>query len=68
MGRRSTPERIYQAKRAAIVARLEGQGWTRETAEEWCTRWEAQHDDRHAHDYWQQGAAWITEQRRSRRP
>jgi hypothetical protein len=34
MGRRSTPERIFQAKRAAIIARLEGQGWSRETAEE----------------------------------
>jgi hypothetical protein len=33
MGRRSTPERIDQAKREAIVRRLEGEGWPRETAE-----------------------------------
>lgn len=65
MGRRSTPERIYEAKRAAIVARLVGQGWTQETAEAWCARWEAEGDaDRYADNHWQQGHAWIIEKAR----
>jgi hypothetical protein len=52
--------------RAAIVARLEGRRLVRETADEWCTRWEAESDGRHAQDYWQRGAVWIAEQGRPR--
>ncbi len=40
MARRSTPERIFQARRDAIRNTLTGSGMPLETAERWCDAWE----------------------------
>jgi hypothetical protein len=70
MSRRSTPERIDQARRAATRGRLIGEGATEETADAWIAAWERQaaHDgiDRGA-AYWEAGWGWITEQRKTSR-
>jgi hypothetical protein len=42
MSRRSTPERIDQALRAATRNRLIGERVTEETADAWIAAWEAQ--------------------------
>jgi hypothetical protein len=69
MSRRSTPERIDEARRAATRNRLIGEGVTEATADAWIAAWDAQA----AQDgmtpsaaYWEAGWAWIAEQRRSR--
>jgi hypothetical protein len=69
MSRRSTPERIDQARRAATRNRLIADRLSASTADAWIAAWEAQA----AHDglergsaYWQAGWDWIAEQRRSR--
>ncbi len=41
MSRRSTPERIDEARRAATRNRLIGQGVIEETADAWIAAWEA---------------------------
>jgi hypothetical protein len=69
MSRRSTPERIDQARRAATRRRLVGAGATEETADAWIAAWEFQAErdglDRGS-AYWEAGWSWIAEQRRSR--
>jgi hypothetical protein len=69
MGRRSTPERINEARRAANVRRLEGEGWSLDAAEAAVARWEAESErqglSRDSADYRQRGRAWIAEQRPS---
>jgi hypothetical protein len=66
MGRRSTPERIYQARRAANVRRLEGEGWSLDAAEAAVASWEAESERqglrRDSLTYWQHGRVWIAEQ------
>ena len=42
MSRRSTPERIDEAPRAATLSRLIGEGMTETTADAWIAAWEAQ--------------------------
>ena len=69
MSRRSTPERRYQARRAATVARLIGEGELPERAEALAVAWEAQaaRDDLESDGgYWEAGWTWI-EARRARR-
>lgn len=66
--RRGDPERIYQAQRAGIFARLRQQERLGEiAAEDWITRWE---DHAEAEGlsgskvgFWDAGWDWITEQR-----
>jgi hypothetical protein len=68
MSRRSTPERIDEARRAATRNRLIGDGEVPERAEVWIARWEAIADtDGRPRDgaYWDDGYRWIAEQRRS---
>jgi hypothetical protein len=59
LGRRSTPERIYEARRAANVKRLEGEGWSLDAAEAAVAAWEAECErpglSRISVDYWQLG-------------
>ena len=69
MSRRSTPERINEARRAATRARLIGERVAPETADAWISAWEAQA----ARDgvergaaYWDASWEWIAEQRQSR--
>ena len=70
MSRRSTPERIDQARRAATRSRLVGERVTPETADAWIAAWEVQAArdglERNA-AYWDAGWDWIAEQRKARR-
>ena len=73
MARRSTPERIYEARRAAHVSRLTGTGMSEVKALAWCLAWEAegarQDRDRHDDYFWRDGGRGIDEQRnRGRKP
>ena len=71
MSRRSTPERIYQARRDAIRNTLTGAGMSVETAERWCDGWELEAAGRgllRDAEYWQAGAAWIAAERAAGRP
>jgi hypothetical protein len=71
MSRRSTPERIDQARRAATRNRLICERMTEETAEAWIAAWEAnaaQDGLERGSAYWQAGWDWIAEQRKTRRP
>ena len=70
MARRSTPERIDQARRAATRNRLIGERVTEETADAWIAAWEAQAAQdglERGAAYWQAGWDWIAEQRKTRR-
>ena len=62
MSRRSTPERIDAARRAATRNRLIGDGVTEPTADGWVAAWEAQAErdgiERSA-AYWEAGWDWI---------
>lgn len=62
MSRRSTPERLDAARRAATLARLIGEGVSPERAESWLVDWEAE-AGRHARPrdgpYWDDGWDWI---------
>lgn len=68
MARHDDPERIYQAPRAGILARLTQAEHVDELdAEHWISRWE-RHDvaeglDRETAGYWAAGWDWIAEQR-----
>lgn len=71
MSRRSTPERIDEARRAATRQRLIGEGATKESADAWIAAWEARaaEDGLERGDaYWQAGWDLITEQLETRRP
>ena len=68
--RRGHQERIYQAQRAGIFARLVTSERVSEIdAEHWISRWEREADasgrQRDDH-YWSAAWDWITEQRRRR--
>jgi hypothetical protein len=70
MARRADPERIFQARRAAVRNGLTDYGVALDEAERWCTAWEVEAAilqlprDR---EYWTVGSAWIAEQRAMRR-
>ena len=71
MSRRSTPERIVQARRDAIRNTLTGSGMSLEAAERYCGAWEIDAAGRglpRAADYWQLGSEWIAAERAARRP
>ena len=62
MSRRSTPERIDEARRAATRNRLIGEGATEETADAWIAAWEAkaaQDGLERGSAYWDAGWDWI---------
>jgi hypothetical protein len=67
MSRRSTPERLHDARRAATLQRLVGEGESPDQAERLIAQWELQaardgleRDGR----YWETGWAWMLAQRR----
>ena len=69
MSRRSTPERLEAARRAAVRNRLIGEGVTEETADAWIAAWEAKAAEdglERGSAYWQAGWDWIAEQRQHR--
>jgi hypothetical protein len=69
MSRRSTPERIDHARRAATRNRLIGERVTEETADAWIAAWEAQAVQNglaRGSAYWQRGWEWIFAQRERR--
>jgi hypothetical protein len=69
MSRRSTPERIDEARRAATCNRLIGEGVTEATADAWIAAWEAQAAQdgfERGSAYWRAGWDWIAEQRKTR--
>jgi hypothetical protein len=71
MARRADPERIHQARRAAIRNRLTGSGMEEATAERWCDAWELEAAGRglpEDGDYWRTGAECIAAERAARRP
>lgn len=71
MARRSDPERIFEARRAAVRYGLMDTGMDDATADRWCDAWEIEAAGlglpRDA-AYWQAGKAWIAEERAARRP
>jgi hypothetical protein len=72
MARHSTPERIYQAKRAGTIERLAtNAGYGRADAEAWLEAWEreaeAQGLPRTDPNYWDAGSTWIASNRALRR-
>ena len=65
MSRRSTPERIDAARRAATRNRLIGEGETEPTADAWIAAWDAQAAQdglERGSAYWQAGWDWVAEQ------
>ena len=71
MGRRSDPERIFQAWRAAVRYSLMDTGMEEAAANRWCDAWEieaAGHQLPRDGDYWTAGEAWIAAERAARRP
>lgn len=65
MSRRADPERIHQARRAAIRNRLISAGKEPDVAEGWCDAWEAEaalRDLKRDGDYWDAGKLWIDTQ------
>lgn len=65
MSRRSTPARLSDARRAATVNRLIGEGELPERAEAKAAAWEAQTaSDGRPRDgaYWDDGYRWIVDQ------
>jgi hypothetical protein len=69
MSRRSTPERIDQAREAATRNRLLGDGATLATADAWLAAWaeQAARDCiERGKGYWERGWEWITSERQYR--
>ena len=56
-------ERIYQARRAGLVARLHDAGFTRARAEQAVAAWEAEGErrglERLSPEYWREAPQWI---------
>lgn len=71
IGRRSDPERIFEAWRIATRNRPTGTGLTAETADRWLDAWVLEATGRgllQDGHYWQAGWDWIVEERAARRP
>jgi hypothetical protein len=68
MARRADPERINQARRAAIRnVLIDESRMPPATADEWIAKWETEATNRGmtpGSDYWTIGLVWIKEQRR----
>lgn len=71
MPRRADPQRIHEARRAAVRNNLVGSGMSLETAERFCDAWELEATGRglpRDREYWEVGEAWIAAERAARRP
>ena len=67
MGRRSTPDRIYDARRAATLNRfIQERRISAQRAESLVAGWEAEAEHRalgrYSPDFWREALAWIAEQ------
>jgi hypothetical protein len=64
-------ERIFQARRAAVVARLVSAGWSQSVADDAVAAWEthaaAEGRQRGAATFWEGADEWMVERRRRRR-
>ena len=70
MARRADPERIDEARRAALCNALTGTGMSPETAERWLTAWADEAASRglqRSAAYWTAAAVWIAAERVKRR-
>ena len=70
VGRRADPERIFQARRAAVRYSLMDYGMDEPTANRWCDAWELKASGRgYSKDatYWQAGHEWFAAERAARR-
>jgi hypothetical protein len=70
MSRRPDPQRIDDARRAALHSRLTGEGMSDDRADEGIARWQAQaarDGVERGSGYWSAGWAWISIQRGTRR-
>jgi hypothetical protein len=63
MSRRSVPDRIVAARRAAAIARLIGAGELPDRAEEWVARWETTVAGPPARADWERLDAWLARER-----
>ena len=71
MTRRADPQRIHEARRAAIRNNLMGSGMKIEMAERFCDAWELEATGRglpRDGAYWRVGAEWIASERAASRP
>ena len=72
MARRADPEHIFHARRIAIRIRLTSAGMDEATADGSLDGWILEATggglSRDGGDYWQDGLAWIAEERAARRP
>ena len=71
MARRGDPERIFEAQKAGVRARLIGNGMQPETADRWLDAWVLEATSLGLPKdggYWQAGWDWIAEERAGRRP
>jgi hypothetical protein len=70
VSRRSDPLAVVLAQREGQLQRLMSTGLSRDAAERWERAWYAHakrlHLEPTAWDYWEQGLAWIAEQRSAR--
>jgi hypothetical protein len=71
VSRRADPERIYEARRAAIRNRLiDEHRMAPELAEQWIRAWEVDAIDRgierHSSVFWDGAEAWVAEKRSDR--
>jgi hypothetical protein len=69
VARRADPERIHQARRAAVRNGLTDYGMSVQDAERWCDGWEVEAQRLELprdSNYWTVGSAWIAEQRARR--
>ena len=70
MARRADPERIDEARRAALCNALTGTGMSPETAERWLAAWADEAASRglqRSAAYWTAAAVWIAAERVKRR-
>ena len=71
MSHRADPDRIHQARRAAIRnAIMQDRGLDQQVAERWCDAWEAEavlQGRERDRDYWDAGKLWIDRQCSARR-
>ena len=71
MTRGADPQRIHEARRAAVRYGLMDTGMDEATADRWCDAWKIEaavrglpRDER----YWQAGSEWIAGEQAARRP
>jgi hypothetical protein len=70
MARRADPERIFEARKSAVLYSLLGTGMDEATAERCCRAWIIEATNRglpRDAEYWRRGAEWIKAERAARR-